>query len=317
MEGNMDQLFSSIHKHNNSKNSKCSILISAFTILLLLLYAVNAKPVTSAKAIQKGIASEIIRFHVIANSDSKEDQELKLKVKEEVVNYLRPILENAPNNKEARKIMIHQEPQIKRIAERVIGENGYSYPVKVSLGNSYFPTKVYGDLTFPPGVYEALKIEIGKAEGRNWWCVMFPPLCFVDATYSVVPEKSKGTLKHVLTDEEYDAVISKRETIYTILTGIALDEAAEKKILDEKVNTLISNDNGLYGLDEILALSIVNMNGSIALTNFGYLDKLKPGIIGVIDKEGKMGIKCHTFLDDIVCAIAASAASRLAHSKEE
>jgi phosphatidylglycerophosphatase A len=87
--------------------------------------------------------------------------------------------------------------------------------------------------------------------------------------------------------------------------------------MDEEVNNLIRNDNGLYGLDEILALSIVNMNGSIALTNFGYLDKLKPGIIGIVDKEGKTHKKCHTFLDDIVCAIASSAASRIAHSIEE
>ncbi|MFA5408630.1 MAG: phosphatidylglycerophosphatase A [Bacilli bacterium] len=110
------------------------------------------------------------------------------------------------------------------------------------------------------------------------------------------------------------SIISKRETIYTILTGIALDEAAEKNILDPEINQLINEDDGLYGLDEILALSIVNMNGSIALTNFGYLDKTKPGIIGVIDEEGKSGERCHTFLDDIVCAIAASAASRIAHS---
>ena len=113
------------------------------------------------------------------------------------------------------------------------------------------------------------------------------------------------------------SILSKKETVYTILTGIAIDEAAEKGLLDKEINDLITEDNGLYGLDEILALSIVNMNGSIALTNFGYLDKVKPGIIGVVDKEGKERIKCHTFLDDIICAIAASAASRIAHSREK
>lgn len=117
--------------------------------------------------------------------------------------------------------------------------------------------------------------------------------------------------------EMVDYVLSKRETIYTVLTGIAIDEGAEKGLFDSELNNLINGDAGLYGLDEILALSIVNMNGSIALTNFGYLDKTKPGIIGKIDKEGKQSIKCHTFLDDIVCAIAASAASRMAHSIEE
>ena len=113
------------------------------------------------------------------------------------------------------------------------------------------------------------------------------------------------------------SIISKSETIYTILTGIAIDVAAEKGLLDTEINSLIAKDYGLYGLDEILALSIVNMNGSIALTNFGYLDKTKPGIIGVIDKEGKSEAKCHTFLDDIICAIASSAASRIAHRMEK
>jgi phosphatidylglycerophosphatase A len=113
------------------------------------------------------------------------------------------------------------------------------------------------------------------------------------------------------------SIISKRESIYAILTGIALDEAAEKGLFEPEINSLITKDNSLYGIDEILALSIVNMNGSIALTNFGYLDKTKLGIIGRIDKEGKTGEKCHTFLDDIICAIASSAASRMAHNTDK
>ena len=108
-------------------------------------------------------------------------------------------------------------------------------------------------------------------------------------------------------------VIGKRESINAILTGIAIDEATEKGLLDKEISELIMNDNGLYGVDEILALSIVNVHGSIALTNFGYADKLKPGIIKLIDNKGKQKIECHTFLDDIVAAIAASAASRIAH----
>lgn len=134
---------------------------------------------------------------------------------------------------------------------------------------------------------------------------------------SAIVQKTQGSYQSITLDECKEMVleiISKRETIYTILTGIAIDEAAEKGLFDEEINDLITKDNGLYGLDEILALSIVNMNGSIALTNFGYLDKTKPGIVGLVDKQGKEGINCHTFLDDIICAIAASAASRIAHS---
>ncbi len=113
------------------------------------------------------------------------------------------------------------------------------------------------------------------------------------------------------------SVIDKRESINAILTGIAIDEAVEKGLLDKEISELIMNDNGLYGIDEILALSIVNVHGSIALTNFGYADKLKPGIIKIIDNKGKQKIECHTFLDDIVAAIAASAASRIAHYEKK
>lgn len=119
------------------------------------------------------------------------------------------------------------------------------------------------------------------------------------------------TLEHCI--KEVENVIKKRESINAILTGIALDEMAEKKLIEKELCDIIIDDKGLYGIDEILALSIVNVHGSIALTNFGYADKIKPGIVKVIDNEGHQNGKCNTFLDDIVCAIAASAASRIAH----
>ena len=112
--------------------------------------------------------------------------------------------------------------------------------------------------------------------------------------------------------QSLDAVLSKREIIHAVLTGIALDELAEKNLLPEPIESIILSDEGLYGIDEILPLSIVNVYGTIGLTNFGYLDKEKPGIIGKLDNE-KREI-CNTFLDDLVAALAAAAASRLAHS---
>jgi phosphatidylglycerophosphatase A len=105
----------------------------------------------------------------------------------------------------------------------------------------------------------------------------------------------------------------KREVQHAVLTGLELDILAEKGLLSEPLASMLLNDYGLYGIDEILALSIVNVYGSIGFTNFGYVDKVKPGIIGELDKEGKAKGKCHTFLDDIVGAIAAAAASSIAH----
>lgn len=112
------------------------------------------------------------------------------------------------------------------------------------------------------------------------------------------------------------SVLKKREVVHTILTGIAIDEAAENNLFDQQVNELIIKDEPLYGLDEILALSIVNIYGSIALTNFGYLDKEKPGIIGKLDRKHTEDGKCHTYLDDIAAALVAAALSRLAHNKK-
>ncbi len=113
--------------------------------------------------------------------------------------------------------------------------------------------------------------------------------------------------------EHVEKVVMKREVQNAVLTGIELDILAEKGLLSEPLASMLLHDYGLYGVDEVLALAIVNVYGSIGFTNFGYIDKLKPGIIGEIDKRGKEKGVCHTFLDDIIGAIAAAAASSIAH----
>lgn len=111
--------------------------------------------------------------------------------------------------------------------------------------------------------------------------------------------------------DSLNVVLSKREVLHSVLTGIAIDELAEKNLLPEPIQSIIASDEGLYGVDEILALSITNIHGSIGLTNFGYLDKVKPGIIRQIDADKED--ECHTFLDDLIASLAAAAASRIAH----
>lgn len=112
--------------------------------------------------------------------------------------------------------------------------------------------------------------------------------------------------------ENIEKVLAKREVQNAILTGIQLDKLAEKGLLEEPLLDIVNRDEGLYGVDEIIALSIVNVYGSIGFTNYGYIDKQKPGILEYLND--KSSDKCHTFLDDIVGAIAAAASSRLAHS---
>ena len=156
--------------------------------------------------VQKEIAANIIRFHVRANSDSDEDQKLKLKVKDAVVTYLETELSEADSLDDARNILYDDSAQIKDIAQTVIKSDGMSYNVNVYFEKSYFPLKTYGDMSFPPGEYEAFRIDIGEAKGHNWWCVLFPPLCIVSQSYSVVPEESGQLLKEVLSDEAYDTI---------------------------------------------------------------------------------------------------------------
>lgn len=181
-----------------------------FFILVALVSAAVVKyrseSVLAGSDIQRGIADSIIRFHVRANSDSDSDQQLKLEVKNRVITYLKPLLAESKSIEESRQILERHQKDIKELADSTLEELGSSQTTNVYFEKCYFPMKSYGDVTFPPGEYEAFRIDIGESCGRNWWCVLYPPLCFVDATYGVLPEDSKETLENILTDDEYNAI---------------------------------------------------------------------------------------------------------------
>ena len=161
-----------------------------------------------SKQIQENIAKNIIRLHVIANSDSDIDQELKLAVRDEIITSLQTALQKADSITQAKEIILSEQTKICSLAQKVLAANNNHDTVHVTLEPRYFPVKQYGDLTFPAGMYQALCVEIGSAKGRNWWCVLFPSLCFVDETTATVPEESKDRLKENLSKEEYDALSS-------------------------------------------------------------------------------------------------------------
>lgn len=177
------------------------ILLLIVSVLFLLLSAYSY-----VNAVSNNLAESVFRLHVIANSDSKEDQELKYKVRDSLIEYMNTLTNDMNSKEEVIEIAKTHLEDFKEIAQNVVKENGYNYNVNVEIGNFSFPTKTYGDISFPAGFYDALKVEIGKAEGQNWWCVMFPPLCFVDVTSGVVPEESKENLEENLGDEEYGLI---------------------------------------------------------------------------------------------------------------
>lgn len=168
---------------------------------------------TDEQEMQRDIAKQVIRLHVVANSDSEEDQRLKLEVKEEIVELLREQLRADSTVAMAQQTLRDNLYNIEEAASSYIHEKGYNYEVNAELGTCYFPVKEYGDMTFPAGEYKALKVNIGNSEGKNWWCVMYPTLCLVDSTYQVVPDESKEKLRNNLTEEEYESLITGGEEV--------------------------------------------------------------------------------------------------------
>ena len=193
------------------------ISISNFKRLLLLLVLLFVYTFICAfsyvNAVSTNIQNSVFRLHVIANSDSEEDQNLKYIVRDKVLEYINSISGNQTSKEDVIQLANENIDEIKKIAENIIYENGYNYEVKLNIGNFAFPTKTYGDISLPPGYYDALTIEIGKAQGQNWWCVMFPPLCFVDVTSGIVPQESKKIIKENLSEEEYELISENSNNI--------------------------------------------------------------------------------------------------------
>lgn len=182
-------------------------LLIVFVCILGIFTLTTSNTKVKSDSLQKDIASKIIRFHVIANSDSKSDQALKLKVRDKVLQYMQPKLQNSKSIEESREIIRKNNDEIASLAREVIKENKYNYTIKTTLSNENFPIKTYGNITLPQGKYEAYRIVIGNGEGQNWWCVMFPPLCFVDITKGQVSYKeTEGDIRKVLSPEEYKIV---------------------------------------------------------------------------------------------------------------
>jgi stage II sporulation protein R len=188
---------------NFFKNPKVKMVI----ILSLLLFIYTTVCAFSyAQNVSTDIANSVFRLHVIANSDSEEDQNLKYKVRDNLLSYMNEICGNCKTKQEAISLVEENEEIFKQIALDTIASEGYSYDVNINIGNFEFPTKDYGDISLPAGFYDALRVEIGEANGHNWWCVMFPPLCFVDITSGVVPEESKELLEDNMSEEDFALV---------------------------------------------------------------------------------------------------------------
>ena len=168
----------------------------------------------SNNIIQQNLKSNLIRFHVRANSNSRMDQTYKLKVRDAVIDQISPELSEAKTKEEAFKILKMQKNRIKNTAQEILKKEGVKQKVNVHFVQEKFPEKNYGQYTFPEGIYDAVRIDLGAAKGHNWWCVLYPPLCFVDSTYAVVPDSSREILRESLDAADYQALLKKQPEVH-------------------------------------------------------------------------------------------------------
>lgn len=230
--GNFNKLSDKSNKFSNLRIFQSVVkIIKRLTFLTILLISfIFSSAYSFASCSFNDLKNSVFRLHVIANSDSSEDQLLKLKVRDSVLSYINQFSFSSRN--ETIEYCKDHLQDLKAISLATIRDEGCNYNVNVELGDFYFPTKTYGDISFPSGFYDALEIKIGKAKGHNWWCVMFPPLCFIDVSSGIVPDESKKILEDKLSSEDYNLILS----------GCFSDSTSNFKYREETNNT-VDNDN--------------------------------------------------------------------------
>lgn len=189
--------------------------IKYILMLLSLLFCFIFISISSyANTVSQNLSDNFFRLHILANSNSEEDQNLKLKIRDKIIEYMSSQdFSNLSKDEVIENVKINLN-KYQEIAEKTIEEAGYDYPVTLEIGNFYFPTKLYANISLPAGSYDALRIKIGEAEGQNWWCSLFPPLCFVDISSGVIDEESAENLKENLSEEEFAIITNNNnETI--------------------------------------------------------------------------------------------------------
>lgn len=189
-------------------------LFLCLTCLLLAFLFTMAGRRQSDEAMAARIAPEILRFHVLANSDSDEDQQLKLRVRTLLLDSIYEELGENASLDDTKEYVLANKDSLEQEAEDYMKAEGYDYPAHMEVTECYFPSKTYGDMVFPCGTYDAVRVEIGKGKGHNWWCVLYPPLCFVDSTYAVVPDSSREILRESLDAADYQALLKKQPEVH-------------------------------------------------------------------------------------------------------
>ena len=183
--------------------SHATLTALLFLSLLLVTESPRYLQDKSTSTLQQQIATQVLRFHIRANSDTVADQQKKLRIKQSLLEWLTPILSENTSKSETIQCIRKNLPDIRKEATRMAAPE----PVTVTLQKEWFPEKTYGTCTFPEGIYDALRVDIGQAKGHNWWCVLYPSLCFADALEPSMTEEGEEKLQHVLDEDAYDLLL--------------------------------------------------------------------------------------------------------------
>ncbi len=190
-------------------------LFIGLTCLLMAALLFLAQVQTQREGLAERLSPSILRFHILANSDSENDQQIKLEIRSLVLDYLEKAMnpQTASDKDAVIAYLKENRPNIEQMIDNQLAKKGFDYSSRLELTSCYFPTRVYDNLVIPCGTYDAARIMLGKGEGHNWWCVLYPRFCFVDAACSAVPEQSRNLLQDKLSQDDYLALKDSRPDI--------------------------------------------------------------------------------------------------------
>ena len=220
-------------KRHNMYGNKQLLYLSASAFLFFLAAMFSIVYLRQAEeALSARIAPEVLRFHVLANSDSSADQELKLSVKQMLIDTMyQDLKQEGTFTKESMVQYVgDNKEELEKRAEDFMAARGFSYSASVRIESCYFPTKIYGDVVFPCGTYDAVRVLLGKGDGKNWWCVLYPPLCFTDNATAVVPDSSKKEFEYLLEDSDFHTLMKNRRVIFGDKDIAVQEKVPEKQV---------------------------------------------------------------------------------------
>lgn len=177
---------------------------------------------SSQEALADRLAPQVLRFHILANSDSDADQQVKLEVRSLILDYMQNHLQKNAGKEEIIQWMDTHRASIEQLADRYLKDRGFNYRTQLQLTHCYFPTRTYDRFIFPCGMYDAARITLGTGAGHNWWCVIYPRFCFLDAACSSVPEESSELLQQKLKQDDYLALEDHRPVFEIRLKSLSL-----------------------------------------------------------------------------------------------